>query len=184
MCISDVRMKNYNIMYHNSAEFHTCILAQCTFGIDLPLIGGIGLGQSFDVVTGSTHATPYLYSLTCLIFLSRNFADMLSLGLGTLRKRPSDFSRLSKFFLRKRASSTEYSLSLSLSRGGELSGDTASTSSAEVVRGVHTMYITCVCTIMNKDTYNINSCHAMSWNQRLHLAKISYDYGDPRDLSF
>ena len=53
---------------------------------------------------------------------------MLSLGLGTLRKRPSDFSRLSKFFLRKRASSTEHSLSLS--RGGEFSGDTASTSSA------------------------------------------------------
>ena len=52
---------------------------------------------------------------------------MLSLGLGTLRKRPSDFSRLSKFFLRKRASSTEHSLSLS--RGGEFSGDTASTSS-------------------------------------------------------
>ena len=79
---------------------------------------------------------------------------MLSLGLGTLRKRPSDFSRLSKFFLRKRASSTEYSLSLSLSRGGELSGDTASTSSAgreEEERGGGTREMYIIIMTMNKD---------------------------------
>ena len=70
-----------------------------------------------------------LWIFTYCMFLSKNLAEMLSLGLGTWRKVPSDFSKLSKFFLRKRASSVVNSLSLS--RGGELSGEPMSASSEE-----------------------------------------------------
>ena len=126
-----------DIVYVLNCDYYTCSLNEVRWHTACGLMLGCTCSCLLEVPpklngSGKLHRPQHVHALCCFtyrIFLSRNFAEILSLGLGTWRKVPSAFSKLSKFFLRKRASST--GKSLSLSRGGEFSGDPTSASSAE-----------------------------------------------------